>query len=63
MADHGEVWVFAEIENGQVADVALELPEVLSRIREAGGQVSDLEVHSPSLHAVFIHLTGRELRE
>jgi ABC-2 type transport system ATP-binding protein len=47
----------------EVADVALELPEVLSRIREAGGQVSDLEVHSPSLHAVFIHLTGRELRE
>jgi len=47
----------------EVADVALELPEVLSRIREAGGRVSDLEVHSPSLHAVFIHLTGRELRE
>lgn len=47
----------------EVADVALELPAVLSRIREAGGQVCDLEVHSPSLHAVFIHLTGRELRE
>ncbi len=47
----------------EVTDVALELPELLSRIREAGGQVSDLEVHSPSLRAVFIHLTGRELRE
>jgi ABC-2 type transport system ATP-binding protein len=47
----------------EVEDVALDLPEVLSRIREAGGQVSDLEVHSPSLHSVFIHLTGRELRE
>ena len=47
----------------EVADVALELPGLLSRIREAGGQVNDLAVHSPSLHAVFIHLTGRELRE
>ena len=47
----------------EVGDVALELPEMLVRIREAGGRVSDLEVHSPSLHSVFIHLTGRELRE
>jgi ABC-2 type transport system ATP-binding protein len=47
----------------EVEDVALELPGLLSRIRESGGQVSDLEVHSPSLRAVFIHLTGRELRE
>ena len=47
----------------EVSDVALELPELLSRIHEAGGQVRDLEVHSPSLHSVFIHLTGRELRE
>ena len=29
----------------------------------AGGQVSDVEVRAPSLHSVFIHLTGRELRE
>jgi ABC-2 type transport system ATP-binding protein len=47
----------------EVADVALELPTLLSRIREAGGQVSDIEVRAPSLHSVFIHLTGRELRE
>ena len=25
--------------------------------------VQDLQVHTPTLHAVFIHLTGRELRE
>jgi ABC-2 type transport system ATP-binding protein len=48
---------------GEVADVALELPELLTRIRESGGQVSDVEVRAPSLHSVFIHLTGRELRE
>ena len=41
----------------------LELPGLLTRIRESGGQVSDLDVHPPSLHSVFIHLTGRELRE
>jgi ABC-2 type transport system ATP-binding protein len=47
----------------EVGDVALELPTLLGRIREAGGQVSDVEVRAPSLHSVFIHLTGRELRE
>ena len=48
---------------GEVGDVALELPELLARIRDAGGQVSDIDVRAPSLHSVFIHLTGRELRE
>ena len=47
----------------EVGDVALELPALLDRVREAGGEVSDVEVRAPSLHAVFIHLTGRELRE
>jgi ABC-2 type transport system ATP-binding protein len=47
----------------RVADVALELPGLLARIREAGGEIGDVEVRAPSLHAVFIHLTGRELRE
>ena len=47
----------------EVEDVALELPDLLIRIREGGGKVCDLEVQPPSLHSVFIHLTGRELRE
>jgi ABC-2 type transport system ATP-binding protein len=47
----------------EVEDVALELPDLLIRIRESGSEVLDLEVHPPSLHSVFIHLTGRELRE
>jgi len=47
----------------EVEDVAAELPGLLNRIRENGGQISDLDVHPPSLHSVFIHLTGRELRE
>jgi hypothetical protein len=44
-------------------DVALELPMLLQKVRDAGGIVADVEVRGPSLQAVFIHLTGRELRE
>ena len=44
-------------------DVAGELPAMLSRVRAAGGAVDDLSVEAPSLQAVFLHLTGRELRE
>jgi ABC-2 type transport system ATP-binding protein len=47
----------------QVRDVATELPPLLAAVREAGCKVLDVEVRSPSLHAVFIHLTGRDLRE
>jgi ABC-2 type transport system ATP-binding protein len=47
----------------EVGDVALELPALLDRVREAGGEVNDVEVRAPSLHSVFLHLTGRELRE
>ena len=44
-------------------DVATELPPLLDRIRQTGHLVDDVEVRGPSLQAVFIHLTGRELRE
>jgi ABC-2 type transport system ATP-binding protein len=44
-------------------DVALELPQLLQRIHGAGRAVEDVDVRGPSLQAVFIHLTGRELRE
>ena len=47
----------------QVRDVAAELPSLLGVVHEAGCKVLDVEVRSPSLHAVFIHLTGHELRE
>ena len=47
----------------QVRDVAAELPALLDAVREAGGRVLDVDVRAPSLHSVFIHLTGRELRE
>ncbi|MDZ4848756.1 MAG: ABC transporter ATP-binding protein [Pirellulaceae bacterium] len=41
----------------------IELPHLLQRIRNCGGNVVDLEMHQPNLHDVFLHLTGRELRE
>jgi linearmycin/streptolysin S transport system ATP-binding protein len=47
----------------RMRDVASELPPLLDRIRTAGRSVDDVEVRGPSLQSVFIHLTGRELRE
>jgi ABC-2 type transport system ATP-binding protein len=47
----------------RMRDVAAELPPLLDRIRLAGRCVDDVEVRGPSLQSVFIHLTGRELRE
>jgi ABC-2 type transport system ATP-binding protein len=47
----------------QVADVAAELPSLLARARAAGCRVEDVGVQSPTLQLVFLHLTGRELRE
>ena len=44
-------------------DVAIELPPLLERVRQAGRAVEDVDVRGPSLQSVFIHLTGRELRE
>ena len=44
-------------------DVGLELPPLLERLHRAGRLVEDIDVRGPSLQAVFIHLTGRELRE
>ncbi len=46
-----------------VDNVVEELPLILERIQRVGGTVSDLEVHQPNLHHVFLHLTGKELRE
>jgi ABC-2 type transport system ATP-binding protein len=47
----------------RMRDVAIELPPLLDRVRQAGRSVDDVDVRGPSLQSVFIHLTGRELRE
>ncbi len=61
-----------------IEDVAEELPALLARVQAVGGDgsragpdpeggqtgnVADVQIDAPSLQAVFIHLTGRELRE
>jgi ABC-2 type transport system ATP-binding protein len=47
----------------RIDDVSDELPLVLDSTRRSGYEVADVEVHSPSLHHVFLHLTGFELRD
>ncbi|MEN1679750.1 MAG: ABC transporter ATP-binding protein [Planctomycetota bacterium] len=47
----------------KIADVARDLPQLISEVDGAGGRIADIEVHAPTLHAVFLHLTGKELRE
>ena len=39
------------------------LDEVLHGVREAGGEVRHVSLTQPSLEDVYIHLTGKELRE
>ncbi|MGA2504068.1 MAG: ABC transporter ATP-binding protein [Anaerolineales bacterium] len=39
------------------------MPSVLRLADEAGIQVESVEVHEPDLEAVFLHLTGRALRD
>ena len=46
-----------------VENIAAELPALLAELNSAGAEVTDLHVEAPTLQAVFIHLTGRELRE
>jgi len=46
-----------------VDNVVEELPQILERIQRVGGTITDLEVHQPNLYHVFLHLTGKELRE
>jgi len=43
--------------------VARDLPGLLDACAAAGAAVRDIEIETPTLQSVFIHLTGRELRE
>ena len=52
-----------QVETARMRDVATDLPPLLERARASGRLVDDVEVRGPSLQSVFIHLTGRELRE
>ena len=47
----------------RVNDVAGQLPGLLQGVRDAGYSILNVEVRAPSLHDVFLHLTGQELRD
>jgi ABC-2 type transport system ATP-binding protein len=47
----------------RIDDVARDLPGMLAAVAASGRRVEDVHLASPTLHAVFIALTGRELRE
>ena len=46
-----------------IDDIAEELPRLLTEVRTCGFEIEDVRVDTPSLQDVFLHLTGRELRE
>ncbi len=53
----------ARLLRARVEDVSRDLPALLAAVASAGGAIQDVDVRGPSLQSVFIHLTGRELRE
>jgi hypothetical protein len=58
-----EVSVEGRVVRAHVQDVAEDLAGLLGAIRDGGRALQDVRVEAPSLHAVFLHLTDRELRE
>jgi ABC-2 type transport system ATP-binding protein len=46
-----------------VADARAILPRILESAAAAGAMVSSVEIVEPDLEAVFLHLTGRALRD
>ncbi len=46
-----------------VDDAHEHLPEILQRVSTAGASIRSVEVSEPDLEAVFLHLTGRALRD
>jgi ABC-2 type transport system ATP-binding protein len=47
----------------RVGNVGRDLAALLSHAADARADVVDVQIESPTLQAVFIHLTGRELRD
>jgi ABC-2 type transport system ATP-binding protein len=59
---------FEALEDGRrlsasVRDIGAELPALIERARQAGVAIEDVEVERHGLHEVFLHLTGKDLRE
>ena len=59
---------FIDFEEGSVVkirmnEVARNLPLLIGQLEGNGIAIEDIEVHAPSLHDVFIELTGEQLRD
>jgi len=54
-------------ENGRltllVSDSNLVLPRLFESAARLGARITSVEIHEPNLEAVFLHLTGRALRD
>ncbi|HEX9762565.1 MAG TPA: ABC transporter ATP-binding protein [Acidimicrobiia bacterium] len=46
-----------------IDDAGSILPELLARVTSSGGNITGVEIVEPNLEAVFLHLTGRALRD
>ncbi|MGE5629777.1 MAG: ATP-binding cassette domain-containing protein [Caulobacteraceae bacterium] len=57
----------AEIVDGNVVvsgeNVDLAFADIISRVNETGRRIISIDVNRPDLEAVFLHLTGRALRD
>jgi ABC-2 type transport system ATP-binding protein len=53
-----ERWLFLTMENGD-----RRIPRLLELARQSGVSVSAVNLHQPSLEDVFLHFTGRSMRE
>jgi ABC-2 type transport system ATP-binding protein len=55
-AKHGDLEIL-------VTDASRALPRLLDAVESAGASVRGVELETPDLEAVFLHLTGRALRD
>ncbi|MEX0864870.1 MAG: ABC transporter ATP-binding protein [Acidimicrobiia bacterium] len=46
-----------------INDAGSILPELLARVTSSGGNITGVEIVEPNLEAVFLHLTGKALRD
>ena len=53
----------AQYENGIISLTVDDAGSHLQKILEKAGEAENVELHSPTLHDVFIKLTGRQMRE